>query len=50
MNTNEQAELLPADTWQTQARGTDDQEYQIYVSCAKDLGWQIKSYDEWLAS
>lgn len=25
-----------------------DNEYQIYVKCARDLGWEIKTYDEWL--
>ena len=24
--------------------------YLVYVSCAKDLGWDVKSYDEWLNS
>lgn len=38
------------ENWQTQARGDNDSEYQIYLACAKDLGWQIKSYDEWLNS
>ena len=31
-------------------RGTNDDEYQIYVACAESLGWPVKSYDEWLAS
>ena len=47
---NEEKTLLPADTWQTKTRGTNDQEYQIYVACAEDLGWDVKTYDEWLAS
>ena len=42
--------LTPAETWQTQSRGTNDQEYQIYVACAESLGWAVKSYDEWLQS
>lgn len=42
--------LIPAATWQTQARGDNDSEYQIYVAAAASLGWQVKSYDEWLAS
>lgn len=42
--------LQPADTWQTQARGTDNAEYQIYVACAESLGWPVKTYDEWIAS
>jgi hypothetical protein len=42
--------LTPAATWQTQQRGTNDAEYQIYVACAESLGWPVKSYDEWLNS
>ena len=38
------------DTWQTQAHGSDDAEYQIYVTNAEALGWTVKSYDEWLNS
>ena len=44
--------------WQTQARGTNDNEYQIYLSCANDGkggditrgGAPLKTYDEWLSS
>lgn len=44
--------------FQTQARGTNDQEYQIYLSCADDgkggdvtnNGQPLKMYDEWLNS
>jgi len=43
--------------WQTKARGTNDQEYQIYLSCADDgkgndftTGKPLKTYDEWVAS
>jgi hypothetical protein len=42
--------LLTNAGWQTQQRGTNDAEYQIYVDCATDLGWKIKTYEEWLAS
>lgn len=42
--------LTPAATWQTPLRGTNDSEYQIYVAAAEDLGWEVKSYDEWLNS
>lgn len=24
--------------------------YNIYVRCAKDLGWPVKSFEEWLNS
>ena len=42
--------LTPADTWQTPLRGDNDSEYQIYVAAAQDLGWEVKSYNEWLNS
>ena len=43
--------------WQTQARGTNDQEYQIYLACADDgqggditnEGAPLKTYSEWIA-
>ena len=43
--------------WQTQARGDNDSEYQIYLACADDgdgldftTGKPLKTYDEWLNS
>jgi len=47
-------ELL--ETFQTQLRGTNDQEYQIYLVCADDgkggditnNGQPLKTYQEWL--
>ena len=44
--------------WQTQTRGTNDQEYQIYLACADDgkggditrEGAPLKTYSEWVAS
>ena len=27
-----------------------EQRYQIYVAQARDLGWPIKTFDEWLNS
>jgi len=44
--------------WQTKARGTNDSEYQIYLTFADDGnggditngGAPLKTYDEWLAS
>ena len=50
--------LIPAANWQTRARGSNDQEYQIYLACADDGkggditrgGAPLKTYDEWLAS
>ena len=54
---NDSNELLPAETWQTRARGTNDNEYQIYLACADDgegndivTGKPLKTYEEWLAS
>jgi len=32
----ENTKLIPNANWQTQQRGTNDQEYQIYLSCAND--------------
>lgn len=46
----ENEKLIPADTWQTQSRGSNDNEYQIYVAAAESLGWTVKTYDEWLKS
>lgn len=54
---NQQQKLEVQDTWQTKARGSDDQEYQIYLACADDgkgnefmTGLPLKTYDEWLNS
>jgi hypothetical protein len=46
------------DTWQTQARGALEDEYQIYLACADDgkggditrNGEPLLSYDEWLSN
>jgi len=50
-------ELEQKEFWQTQARGTNDAEYQIYLDCADDgngiditTGKPLKTYDEWLNS
>ncbi len=52
---NQQPKLEVQDTWQTKARGNDDQEYQIYLACADDgkgnefmTGKPLKTYEEWL--
>lgn len=50
--------LLPKADWQTKCRGTNDAEYQIYLSCADDGkggditrgGAPLKTYEEWLNS
>lgn len=50
-------ELQQHTFWQTQARGSNDTEYQIYLECADDGNGNdittqrpLKSYDEWLSS
>lgn len=35
---------------QTQRRGSLAEAYEIYKSQAEQLGWQVKSFDEWLNS
>jgi hypothetical protein len=51
-------ELQTNQFWQTHCRGTNDNEYQIYLSCADDGkggditngGKPLKTYEEWLNS
>ena len=49
-------ELEQNQFWQTQSRGTNDQEYAIYLSAADKKtglwldGKPVKTYDEWLNS
>jgi hypothetical protein len=31
-------------------RGSNDAEYEIYKTNAEQLGWKVKSYEEWLSS
>ncbi len=49
--------LESTEFWQTQTRGTNDQEYQIYLACADDgnridstTNKPLKTYEEWLSS
>lgn len=49
--------LTPCENWQTQARGSLEQEYKIYLAHADNgkgiditTGRPLKSFDEWLAS
>lgn len=52
------ANLIPNADWQTQQRGTNDAEYQIYLAFADngqggDItrgGAPLKTYEEWLQS
>ena len=43
-------DLQRAEFWQTCYRGSNNAEYEIYVTAAEALGWTVKTYDEWLAS
>jgi len=51
-------ELQYNDFWQTQANGSNDQEYQLYVDLADDgkggditrEGDLLKTYQEWLST
>ena len=51
-------DLARADFWQTQYRGTNSDEYQIYLDCADDGnggditndGQPLKTYEEWLST
>jgi len=49
-------QLTYNEDWQTQTRGANDSEYQIYLACAGDsdgndfTGQPLKTYDEWLNS
>ena len=54
---HQQPKLEASDTWQTKSRGSNDQEYQIYRSCADDgkgnefmTGKPLKTYEQWLRS
>lgn len=51
-------ELTTREDWQTQARGSNWDEYQIYLACADDGkggdiirgGAPLKTYEEWMRS
>ena len=45
-----QPTLETRDDYQTKSRGSNAQECEIYSHMAELMGWQVKSYDEWLAS
>ena len=54
---NQTVNLLPSDNWQTQQRGSNDSEYQIYLAFADNgkggditrSGEPLLTYDEWMA-
>tara|TARA_R110000744_G_scaffold69654_1_gene141246 strand:+ start:426 stop:644 length:219 start_codon:yes stop_codon:yes gene_type:complete len=41
--------IMSMDGWQTQARGTHDAEYEIYLSQLDDDDFKL-TYDEWLGN
>jgi len=43
-------EQSSAEEVQARARGSNEDEYRVYVAHAAALGWPIKSYEEWLNS
>ena len=43
-----ETDLIPSDFNQTQVRGTNEQEYEIYAACAESLGWEVKTFEEWM--
>ena len=50
-------ELQYSTDWQTQTRGTNDSEYQLYLDFADNgqgiditTGQPLKTYDEWMSS
>ena len=45
-------EAMSEASWnfRTKVRGSNDDEYAIYVESAKALGWDVKSFDEWMNS
>lgn len=36
--------------FQTRLRGTHDDEYEIYRHAAEELGWEVKTFEEWMNS
>jgi hypothetical protein len=55
--TNKQ-HMIQKDDWQTKARGSHEDEFQIYLACADDgkggditrPGQPLKTFEEWMAS
>jgi len=45
-----EGKVVSESTSQTQVRGSNSSEYEIYVANAEDLGWPVKTYEEWLNS
>ena len=57
-NNNCGENLTPRADWQTQCRGTNTAEYEIYLACADDgnggdstrNGAPLKTFEEWLST
>ena len=52
-----ETELMPSEDWQTRARGSFEEEYEIYLACADDGqgndklgGGPLMTFEEWLQS
>lgn len=43
-------ELQTNENWQTQQRGTLEDEYNNYVALATAMGWVVKDFEEWLGA
>lgn len=41
---------MEANEANNEAQETLKDRYDVYVACASELGWEIKSFDEWLDS
>lgn len=58
MSESSNNDLSRSEFWQTQYRGTNKQEYEIYLSCADDgnggditrNGEPLKTFEEWLGA
>ena len=46
----ENTELQRKEFFQTKTRGSNEDEYKIYVECAESLGWEVKTFEEWIKS
>lgn len=50
MSNSKNCDLEQSLNWHTKCRGDNDSEYQIYLTCAEELGWKLKTYEEWLGN
>jgi len=55
---NDDPKLIPSANWQTKQRGTNQDEYDIYLTCANDGkggditrdGAPLLTYEQWMAA